>query len=377
VLSALLQQSYSSNTALQKQLNAVMAQRANDPELQAYSQITSRTTFELKNIPTNNEVSIAFNRIIQTYETRVNNWLQIDPKTQQPDPRVPAGFTIPGSNERLALVSLAYQSQLGATDLLGPQLREAIITGNRAEAWYEIRYNSNLDKKHGDRRYREADLFGLYGGNNQPVTEEEAIDMLRTLRVHQDKIDEYEGSHPVPAGSQYFRLLLQPTYGYLITHFNIGGSFEQVLVSLNALGGDPIQGTDASELLLGGISHDILIGGRGDDLLRGEGGKDVYVYNSGDGEDTILDTDGEGLVVFDHHLLQGGLKKQSDAFYESLDGQIRYQRSGDDLVVNGTLRIKDWQEGQFGIRLKDLPDDPQEPTDSGASRGYQYIDHYE
>jgi Ca2+-binding RTX toxin-like protein len=51
------------------------------------------------------------------------------------------------------------------------------------------------------------------------------------------------------------------------------------------------------------------------------------------------------------------------------------------LVVNGTLTIKGWQEGQFGIRLKDLPNDPEDPGvgDVGGGGGrtlFQRIDHY-
>lgn len=98
------------------------------------------------------------------------------------------------------------------------------------------------------------------------------------------------------------------------------------------------QGSGESDLLLGGISHDILFGGGGGDgLLRGEGGQDVHVYNSGDSDDTILDTDGQGLVVFDHHLLQGGLKKQSEGVYKSLDEEITYQRSWDESKVGSGL----------------------------------------
>ncbi len=74
---------------------------------------------------------------------------------------------------------------------------------------------------------------------------------------------------------------------------------------------------------------------------------------------------------------RAGLKKQNEAVYKSLDGHVTYQRAGSDLVVNGTLTIKDWQEGQLGIRLKDLPEDAQEPTEGASSRDYQYIHHSE
>lgn len=249
------------------------------------------------------------------------------------------GLAIPFSKEREALVSLYYNN--GSTNFTA-DLTNALKSGNRAEAWFQIRYNSNKGVDVADRRYREADLFGLYDGQNQPLNDSDAINAIRTLREpsHFALVEQYEASHRL-VGTAGFREQLVPAYQRLITNFGLGRPIEEALVAITALGGDPIQGGERNDLLLGDISHDILIGGGGDDLLRGEGGKDVYVYNSGDGEDTIFDTDGQGLVIFDHHLLAGGIKKQSESVYKSPDGQFTYQRSGSDLVVNGTLTIKD------------------------------------
>ena len=51
------------------------------------------------------------------------------------------------SNERLALLSLAYNSKpnpnTGLPNLLGSGLTSALLDDNRAEAWYQIRYLSN------------------------------------------------------------------------------------------------------------------------------------------------------------------------------------------------------------------------------------------
>jgi Ca2+-binding RTX toxin-like protein/GH24 family phage-related lysozyme (muramidase) len=378
-LNSAMAASYASTTALQQTLDRIMGSRARDPLFAGISRITNLMTF----IMTDPQMQAVFSTAAQDAESKVDAWL--------------AG--IPPSNERVALVSLAYNNLIGidsSGQFKSPALRQAIINNDRAEAWYQIRYESNGGQSRiksgpgiATRRYVESDLLGLYNGAGQPQTEGEAINILRVLRAHQNTIDKYEAQFSVAdAGSQYFRLQLQPTYGYLISHFNLGGSPEQVLVSLSVLGGDPIQGGAHSELLLGDISHDILVGGGGDDVLVGGQGKDVYVYNSGDGQDTIFDSDSDisgngvsdgdrqGLVVFDHHLLAGGVKKQSEGVYKSLDGQITYQRSGSDLVVNGTLTIKEWQEGQFGIRLKELPDDPEAPEENAVGREYKRIDHY-
>jgi GH24 family phage-related lysozyme (muramidase) len=46
---------------------------------------------------------------------------------------------VPDSEERVALLSLFYN----AATLIGPNLKRALNTGNRAEAWFQIRYLSN------------------------------------------------------------------------------------------------------------------------------------------------------------------------------------------------------------------------------------------
>ena len=316
------------------------------------------------------------------------------------------GIAIGPSQERVALMSLYFNSkpqfvnnvEVG-NNLIGPDLLEALRTGNRAEAWFEIRYESNREQTTNpgvargiaDRRYAESNRFGLYDGANQPLTEIEARNVLKVAARHQFDIVPYEGKFP-PVGGAAISQQLSPAVGFLITHFGEGQSLQQAFVAFS-LGGDPIQGADTNDLLLGDISHDILIGGGGEDLLRGEEGKDLYVINAGDGNDTIVDTasdlngdgqpdgDGLGVVVFGQHLLQGGVKKQNESVYKSLDGQLTYQRSGSDLTVSGggqTLTIKAWQEGQFGIRLTDAPSSFEtEPALPQADRtDYRRIDHY-
>jgi GH24 family phage-related lysozyme (muramidase) len=97
-----------------------------------------------------------FSNIISTYETQVQTWLGNN-----------ALYTsLQGSYEMLALVSLAYNNMLGQS----PTLKKDILAGNRAEAWFEIRYNSNGGKSAGigiaKRRYEEAAMFGLYNDNS-------------------------------------------------------------------------------------------------------------------------------------------------------------------------------------------------------------------
>ncbi len=75
--------------------------------------------------------------------------------------------SIPDSAERAALFSLTWN----APSLLGPKLKAAILDGNRAEAWYEIRYNSNGIALAGiaNRRYVEAEEFGCSTSPARPA----------------------------------------------------------------------------------------------------------------------------------------------------------------------------------------------------------------
>lgn len=71
------------------------------------------------------------------------------------------------SKEYVAVMSLFYNRE----DLIGPKLTAAITNDNRSEAWFEIRYNSNFDRGHASRRYRESDMFNLYDNGGFSVDE--------------------------------------------------------------------------------------------------------------------------------------------------------------------------------------------------------------
>ena len=55
------------------------------------------------------------------------------------------------------------------------------------------------------------------------------------------------------------------------------------------LGDDTILGSAGNDTLYGGEGNDSLSGGAGTDKLYGGDGEDIFVYNNGDGSDTIAD----------------------------------------------------------------------------------------
>ncbi|MBK6026753.1 Ca2+-binding RTX toxin-like protein [Brevundimonas nasdae] len=108
----------------------------------------------------------------------------------------------------------------------------------------------------------------------------------------------------------------RPDSVYIVGGINTYSGIEQIsfadgtvwtkasLVSLasgTANGLPVVRGTSAAEVLNGGLGADHLIGASGHDVLRGGAGSDVYVYDLGDGRDSIQDfgpaTDVDRLVM--------------------------------------------------------------------------------
>ena len=82
-----------------------------------------------------------------------------------------------------------------------------------------------------------------------------------------------------------------------------------------------IQGLGGNDSLYGGGGNDVLDGGQGADTLRGGTGDDTYVFNLGDGVDTIQDTSspGEGnRILFGAGITQNDLTFLQDTAIRTL-----------------------------------------------------------
>lgn len=96
--------------------------------------------------------------------------------------RQAVALNMPESWERVALVSLSYIGAIWGDFKQGLSL--AININNRAESWYQIRYEAtqNLNSKFTEgwvkRHYYEAEVFGLYNNPANP-TESEAKQVLQ------------------------------------------------------------------------------------------------------------------------------------------------------------------------------------------------------
>ncbi|MCK7498080.1 MAG: hypothetical protein MZW92_50760 [Comamonadaceae bacterium] len=308
------------------------------------------------------------------YEYTIDAWLEKNGVTVK-NP----GLLFPDNKERIALISLAYQGWIkldrNGNPVGCPSLAKALANDDRAEAWYEIRYNTNRE----GRRYSESELFGLYNDIDN-VGEDDAKAAYRMLTRHQGvilgaddvagTIDDYERLYPPGSRSNPINVQLESARNYLVTNFV---DFAGIPISVNWCNiyigehdgstpgssdtryyrntdADTLTGTNQSDLMFGESGadtlngaggDDVLYGGTGNDLLRGGEGHDYYMYATGDGRDTLTDSDNEGEIRFNDVALDGGTKLvgvngEANGVFRSADQQTYYIRYNDFLFITQT-----------------------------------------
>jgi hypothetical protein len=101
-------------------------------------------------------------------------------------------------------------------------------------------------------------------------------------------------------------------------------------------GADEIYGYGGNDTLTGAAGSDTLIGGLGDDRLEGGAGNDTYVWEGGDGKDTVYDNSGTNVLKIG----------------EDVDQTVfTLTRSGNNLVIEfndesvGGVTLERWYSG--------------------------------
>ncbi|GMQ82930.1 MAG: hypothetical protein BMS9Abin05_2398 [Rhodothermia bacterium] len=267
------------------------------------------------------------------------------------------GSNMANSRERAALVSMAFNGSIG---LISGKLMDQIAAGNRAEAWYEIRHNTNAGKSRvssgggiAKRRYMESHLFGLYedGTTASTIDEEEAKAVYKMYTKHREKILREENlfssrisDNPGGNANTDYQLVgtgnevqtLQESFMFAfgkvkelfidplsagitidVLDVQIGGDEADLLSAPKRDGFQLGTGDEKNDLMLGEGGNDVLEGRGGDDILYGGdgvdtldpgtgkaflfGGKgaDVYKITALTDTITIKDDDGKGIIVFD------------------------------------------------------------------------------
>ena len=149
---------------------------------------------------------------------------------------------------------------------------------------------------------------------------------------------------------------------------------------------DVVLGRAFGDHLYGGAGTDYMAAGPSDDYIEGGAGLDVYnygtrtgIHSSNDGNDAILDSDGKGVLRYTlgnaTTLIVDASVNVSDNQWRSADNRFTFTRSGSDLVVsingdaNSSITLKDWREGDFGIRLWHARTPPQFASNQIALAG--------
>lgn len=105
-----------------------------------------------------------------------------------------------------------------------------------------------------------------------------------------------------------------------------------------------------SDILIGSIGDDQIIGGKGNDLLIGGAGTDNYYFNNGDGQDHIIDSDGNGYVYLNNKKFsEYKWRVIAKNLWQSEDDKwrLKLENSGDLNIQsltdkNDSLTIRQW-----------------------------------
>ncbi|MDE7251322.1 MAG: hypothetical protein K2O32_00045 [Acetatifactor sp.] len=109
-------------------------------------------------------------------------------------------------------------------------------------------------------------------------------------------------------------------------------------------GNDVLYGEEDDDVLYGEDGDDVLVGGAGDDYLNGGYGADTYIYNLGDGNDTIRNNRRSG---------------ETDTLMIGTDiSGLTFSRTGNHLLITvggeeGSISVENWYLGS-GYQLDSI-----------------------
>ena len=301
---------------------------------------------------------------------------------------------VQNTREMAGLLSLAYNAQT----LIGPGLTNALWQGNRAEAWYQIRYQSNelgwkhingqmnsdiaqgIDKGLAKRRFAEAEYIGPYTDPANP-TPNEVQNIFAMLQAHRGDIIKYElhyGASPdgrtavfqntiatansdlgsamtyggvalpaslvlslAPAKEALLKDLRETQYTNLARWFA-----NDAFISTNIyLAADPSKAATLDSLnyqtgnFINGVA-DLMIGGSQGDTLSGNKGDDVLI--GGAGNDTLEGGEGNDILIGgtgnDTYIYNSGDGNDTILDADGV-GRILYRFGGATIQLSSGLRL--------------------------------------
>ena len=264
-----------------------------------------------------------FNNSIQTYGKKLNQFLE--------GYRLSAGVLQPSElyrkvlnekcSERAAFVSLYYNGE--SNNFLNTSKKSsclnALLSGNRAEVWYQIRYatnggtDDNVKKGIAKRRIGESNVFRLY--ETEIPTEKEARSAYTMFQKHKKHIETYEHTFSSQFSEKNIenniKNQLSPAHKFLIEHYapqNTTIAWDKIYIGTNSAAiketkdclilGDETDETlksgSGNDIVFAGLGNDTVYGGEGKNTLYGEGGNDTLI--GGRDEDKLFGGAGDDIL---------------------------------------------------------------------------------
>ncbi len=151
-------------------------------------------------------------------------------------------------------------------------------------------------------------------------------------------------------------------------------SYDDILMgddnaNYNNSGDFQLNGRDGNDIIFGEGGNDQIEGGKGNDILIGGEGHDTYYYKVGDGNDRIVDT-GENTIIIEgadgkRRTITNVYKTGADV-WTTADGKAQFTHNSPWQIVledGSTIELgESFQDGDFGIHLLDMPSNPQTTT---------------
>ncbi len=272
-----------------------MAQRAQDTTYQGSGVDVSKTSFSFSAGQAGlDEMKRVFDVARLEFESKVDTLVG----------------NIPPSTERIAMVSMAYTSLLEQS----PSFRQAIADGNRARAYYQLRFGSNPSRILGtyNRRIAESDLFGLYNDPSRITDDGNVVDIFQFT----------DGT------SITFADLIPYLWGILIH----GTEGDDVLTGVSAM--SQVFGYGGNDYLIGSIEDEYLDGGDGDDVLLGGGSSSSIGdwLGGGLGNDTYI-AEVAGAYMYDEGGADTYIISRNALARSAAQGTQIYDEEGVDRLV--------------------------------------------
>ena len=142
---------------------------------------------------------------------------------------------------------------------------------------------------------------------------------------------------------------------------------------------ETIYGNGGNDTINGNYGNDILVGGTGNDTLNGGGDNDTYIYNLGDGLDTITDSAGNNKIVFGEGIARSNLS------FTQIGNNLLIYLNGDKnqgVVINSFFSNDSYKIGEihfaddsvFYLAESGLTLDQSDRTDNMTINGTDYDD---